>query len=115
VHPFHRTPDVDGPDALRRVAGGATLLDVREAFEWDAGHAPEAVHVPLMQLQQPPASLAPGSEVVVVCRSGNRSRTATDHLRSLGYEAVNLAGGMPAWVQAGGRIVDGSGGVGTVA
>jgi rhodanese-related sulfurtransferase len=115
-HPFHRTPAVDGRQARDLVREGAPLVDVREDSEWEAGHAPEALHVPLGRFaEDAPSALPAAGPVVVVCRSGNRSRAATDHLRELGYEAVNLSGGMHAWVEAGGDIVDRAGARGVVA
>jgi hydroxyacylglutathione hydrolase len=44
-----------------------------------------------------------------MCRSGNRSRSATKSLIAMGYDAVNLSGGMGAWAAAGGQVVDRSG------
>ena len=90
--------------ALELVAGGATLLDVRESGEWRTGHAPRAVHLPLGQVEQGARRLPHGRPVVVVCASGMRSRTAAKQLRSLGYDAASLSGGMPAWQRAGGEV-----------
>lgn len=77
----------------------ALLLDVREPFEFAAGHAPGAVNVPLGQLA---ATAVDGNHrVAVICRSGNRSAMAVGHLRQRGIDAVNVTGGMAAWVAAG--------------
>ena len=87
----------------------AVVLDVREDDEWTAGHAPGARHIPLSQV---PARLdeLPEGEVHVVCRSGGRSARATAWLNQNGFEAVNVAGGMGAWRDAGKPMVseDGS-------
>lgn len=99
--PFSRTTtDLDPKQAQRLVAEeGAMLLDVREPDEWAAGHAPEAVHMPLGQLD---LSAIPQDRVVVtVCRSGGRSGRAAQALQSAGIDARNLAGGMTAWSGAG--------------
>lgn len=88
---------------------GVVLLDVREDDEWAAGHAPDAVHVPLAQV---PARLdeIPSDEVVhVVCRSGGRSAQATAWLNRNGYDAVNVSGGMGAWLEAGRPMVSENG------
>ncbi len=90
------------------------LLDVREDDEWVAGHAPGAVHVPLAQV---PARLdeIPSDEVVhVVCRSGGRSSQATAWLNRNGYDAVNVSGGMGAWLEAGRPMVSETGDAPTV-
>jgi rhodanese-related sulfurtransferase len=90
--------------ALALVREGATLLDVRENGEWKAGHAPGAIHVPLGDIDKAPRRLKQGRPVVVMCASGVRSRTAARHLRSLGYDAASLSGGMAAWQHAGGAV-----------
>ncbi|MEZ5114834.1 MAG: rhodanese-like domain-containing protein [Candidatus Nanopelagicales bacterium] len=101
-----RTPSVHADEVADLLARGGTMLDVRESAEWNAGHAPHAVHVPLGRLADAPRRLKEGAPVVVVCRSGNRSRGATSRLRQMGYEAYNLKGGMRAWARDGGRLVD---------
>ncbi|UER54886.1 rhodanese-like domain-containing protein [Kineosporiaceae bacterium SCSIO 59966] len=111
----NRLPAVDAETARELVAGEAVMLDVREATEWRAGHAPHAVHVPLGRIAEAPKRLRAGRQVVVVCRSGNRSRQATRRLRELGIDAVNLRGGMRAWQAAGGAVVDGRNRPGVVA
>ncbi|MFF5187310.1 rhodanese-like domain-containing protein [Streptomyces sp. NPDC000345] len=97
--------------------GDAVLLDVREAHEWQAGHAPGAVHVPLSSLDAgaglPDAAQA--RPLVVICRSGNRSLQAVDILAARGSEAVDVVGGMRDWAAAGLPVVDARGGNGTVA
>lgn len=100
-----RLPSVRADEARTLVDGGATLLDVRENAEWNAGHAPTAVHVPLGRMADAPRRLKKGRAVVVVCRSGNRSRRVTSYLRAQGFEVYNLSGGMRAWERAGGRVV----------
>lgn len=90
--------------ALDLVRGGATLLDVRESNEWKSGHAPGAVHVPLGDIDKAPRRLRQGRQVVVMCASGMRSRTAAKHLRGLGWDAASLSGGIVAWRRAGGEI-----------
>lgn len=103
-----------GPAGTR---GAAVLLDVRESWEWQAGHAPGAVHLPLSALATgaglpPPAQARP---LVVICRTGNRSRQAAELLASHGAEAVDVIGGMEEWAGAGLPVVDARGGNGVVA
>ncbi len=101
-----RRPTVSATDAIVLVSEGATLLDVRENSEWNAGHAPGAIHIPAAQVAvQAQRRLPKSKQVIVVCRSGSRARGATEALRSMGIEALNLRGGMRAWESAGGRVV----------
>ena len=80
----------------------AVIVDVREADEWAAGHAPNAVHIPLSDL---PARLdeLPDSDdtIPVVCRSGGRSGRAVAWLAQQGFDVANVEGGMRAWQSAG--------------
>lgn len=97
--------------------GDAVLLDVREPYEWQAGHAPRAVHLSLSALAAGaglPAE-AQARPLVVICRSGNRSRQAAELLATRGAEVVDVIGGMRDWAGAGLPVVDQRGGNGTVA
>ncbi|GAA3820924.1 sulfurtransferase [Cellulomonas soli] len=95
---------VDAARALELVRGGAAVLDVRERSEWKTGHAPQAVHVPLGEIDTAPRRLRQGAPVVVMCASGIRSRSAAKRLRGLGYDATSLSGGIAAWQRAGGAV-----------
>lgn len=96
-----------GADQARElVRGNAVLVDVREQAEWNAGHAPQAVHIPLSRVGEAERRLRRDRQVVVVCRSGNRSRTAARRLVAMGFDAVSLSGGMRAWQAAGGPVLD---------
>jgi rhodanese-related sulfurtransferase len=86
-----------------------TLLDVREDYEWEAGHAEGAVHIPMEQLPHRLGELDPDEDLLVVCRTGGRSARVTAWLVSQGYSALNVAGGMDAWVEAGKPIVSENG------
>ena len=80
----------------------AVLLDVREQDEWDAGHAPGAVHIPLGDLPVRYGELDADASVLVICHSGGRSARATQRLNeAAGLEATNLDGGIVAWAGAG--------------
>jgi rhodanese-related sulfurtransferase len=97
-----------GPDAI--------LLDVREDDEWVAGHVEGARHIPMgdLPVRFPEisglADAAPTGEVVVVCRSGARSARVVAWLNQNGVDAVNLTGGLGAWVDAGRPMVSENGG-----
>lgn len=91
------------------------LLDVREQDEWDAGHAPDAVHIPLGSLADRAQEVPTDRDVYVVCRSGGRSARATEALNQAGWQAHNVSGGMQAWEAAARPMVSASGGPATVA
>lgn len=94
--------EVDVNEAARRLdSGEAVLLDVRESEEWQAGHAPEAQHLPMSELRARLGEVARGRPILAICRSGNRSGRVTAALTEAGYEIENVRGGMKAWVKAG--------------
>ena len=92
------------------VPAEAYLLDVREPDEWEAGHAPGAHHVPMMEVPARMAEVPTDVDVVVVCRSGGRSGQVVSYLRNNGWDNVrNLDGGMHAWAAAGREVVSENG------
>lgn len=106
--------DVDPAEAARLAdAGQVLLLDVREHGEWDTGHAPQASHVPLGELD--PSAVPQDRPVVAVCRSGNRSGQAAQALSAAGVDVRNLAGGMTAWAGAGLPVIRADGTPGDIA
>jgi rhodanese-related sulfurtransferase len=94
---------VDVREAYRRQRDdGAVLIDVRERSEWQHGHAPNAQLIPLASLARRVSEIPRDRDVLLICRSGNRSGTAQRQLVQLGYERVlNVTGGMNAWASAG--------------
>jgi rhodanese-related sulfurtransferase len=107
-------PEVGPEEANELLAGGAFLLDVREPDEWEAGHASAATHIPLGDLEQRHGEVPEGRTIVCVCRGGGRSARAALALAGIGYETVNLAGGMRAWSEAGLPVLGSDGAPGTV-
>lgn len=101
--------DIDPATALGLVEGGAFLLDVREDDEWDAGHAPQAVHVVMGSVADRMGEIPSDRTVVCVCRLGGRSGAVANALAGAGYDVRNLDGGMLAWEAAGYPVVDGPG------
>lgn len=84
------------------VGDDVYLLDVREPDEWEAGHAPGAHHLPMMEVPARLAELPTDQDVVVVCRSGGRSGQVVSYLLGNGWDNVrNLDGGMQDWAAAG--------------
>jgi rhodanese-related sulfurtransferase len=97
--------------AALTASGEAWLLDVREQYEWDAGHAPGAHHIPMREVGERVNELPDDERILVICHVGGRSALVTDALRRAQYDAANVAGGMEAWQQAGASVVrEGSGG-----
>ncbi|GAA0542166.1 MULTISPECIES: rhodanese-like domain-containing protein [Actinomadura] len=90
------------------VPQDAYLLDVREQYEWDAGHAPAAVHIPMGRLGDRAGEVPRDQEVFVICRSGARSAQVTVALNQAGWLAKNVDGGMKGWAEAG-RPMEGGG------
>lgn len=80
---------------------GAPVLDVRQPDEYEEGHVPGAVLIPLDQLPDRLDEVPSGDPLYVVCRSGGRSKKAAEVLRPRGVNAVNVAGGTLAWIEAG--------------
>lgn len=109
-----RISDVDVRAAAGLGEGGVVLVDVREDDEWEAGHAPDAVHVPLGEVGKAAGRFA-GRRVLVVCRSGNRSAKAAKSLAGAGVDVANVAGGMSSWAAAGLPVVRPDGSPGAVA
>ena len=92
----------------------ALWLDVRENDEWEAGHAPAAVHIAMSDLPDQLDQLRDGRRIVVICRSGNRSGKVTAWLINHGIDAVNMTGGMQVWEKTGLPVVSSSNAVGAV-
>lgn len=83
------------PDTL---ASHAVILDVRNQDEWDLGHAPGAVHIPLDELPDRVGELPrTDGPLPVTCRGGGRAGRAVAWLRAQGIDAANLTGGMLDW------------------
>ena len=80
-------------------AGDAVVLDVREQSEYDEGHIPGAVLLPVGSIDEDTAAVIPekSTTVLVYCRSGNRSKTAAAALAELGYTGVCEFGGINTW------------------
>lgn len=89
------------PDELAQERDRLTVVDVREAQEWVAGHVPGALWIPLPELAAR-ASEIPSGAVALVCASGFRSATGASILEAAGRgELANVWGGTMAWMQLG--------------
>ena len=95
-------PDMTVIELKERLDRGEKIevVDVRETYEWQICNlAPYGAKlIPLSQLPERVGELEPDAEIVLVCRTGNRSRRAAEALARAGFQSVwNLAGGMAAW------------------
>ena len=95
-------------DPARPVPADAVLVDVREIDEWEAGHAPDAIHIPLGELTERVGELPTDRTVYVLCHVGGRSAQATRVLTGQGIDAVNIDGGIVEWYRAGLPVAVGS-------
>jgi rhodanese-related sulfurtransferase len=98
-------PSVSVPELAEQLPADSLLLDVREDDEWAAGHAPEALHIPMGEIAGRLADLPADTNLYVVCRAGGRSARATAYLNANGWDAVNVAGGMQSWAEHGRPLV----------
>lgn len=103
IHPREARTLLDG--------GEAVALDVREPYEWHHGHIPAALHIPLGELGARLHELPTEKRIVAVCRSGNRSGAVVAPLRQLGYDVLNLSGGLLSWQETGLPLEPATGGV----
>jgi hydroxyacylglutathione hydrolase len=95
-----RIEQLDPRAAAARSADGALLVDVRERSEWNAGHAPDAVHIPYEEIGDRARELPLDRPLVTYCASGVRSSLAASMLESRGRAVANLRGGFTAWRNA---------------
>lgn len=100
--------DVNELDALR--AEGVPIIDVREDDEYLQARVPGTVHIPLGEVADRVAEVPRDQTVYVICARGGRSAKAAEHYRSTGIDAVNVAGGTLAWIDAGYPTDSGPGG-----
>lgn len=93
--------EVSVDEAYQMYQSGAFVVDVRTQQEWDEYHAPNATLIPLDQLQARLSEVPKDKEILVVCRSGNRSQQGRDILLSAGYNATSMTGGLKEWYSKG--------------
>lgn len=91
---------VDPAEAVRRVADGAVLLDVRRSSEYALCHAPESTWVPRGDLERRVGGAVPdGAQLVAISDRGLRASLAASTLLDLGYTCAVLEGGLSAWLR----------------
>jgi rhodanese-related sulfurtransferase len=95
-------------EASQRFADGAYLLDVRTVTEWNEHHIDGAVLIPLDELSARISEVPTDQDVLIICRSGNRSVDARNILRAAGLaRTTSINGGINAWIGAGLPVVTG--------
>lgn len=95
------TVDVETVAAVKDM-DNVVVLDVREQWEYDEGNIPGVTLIPVSQVASRLSEIPTDKEVIITCRSGNRSGQVTDYLREQGFDNVhNMDGGILAWEAAG--------------
>jgi sulfur-carrier protein adenylyltransferase/sulfurtransferase len=102
MDPSNEVPEITVSELKQRLDRGdpVTIVDVREPYEWGISNLGEygARLIPMRELADRLHEIDPAQEIVLQCRSGNRSAHAVQFLRSRGYPRVaNLQGGILAW------------------
>jgi rhodanese-related sulfurtransferase len=101
-------PEITVSEAYQKYEQGVVLLDVRTPEEWNEFHAPNTTLIPLDQLAARVNELPQDQEIVIVCRSGNRSQQGRDILLQAGFEQVtSMQGGLNEWRAVGYPVVSG--------
>mgnify|MGYP001772023789 FL=1 len=90
---------MDEAKALMEESEGYILLDVRTKEEYESGYIPGAINIPLSDINENVVSSLPDKSqmILVYCRSGNRSKQASDKLSRLGYTNIIEIGGINSW------------------
>ena len=95
-------------EAYQKYEEGVFVLDVRTPEEWRDFHAPNTTLIPLDQLASRVNEIPRDQEIVVVCRSGNRSQQGRDILLQAGFEQVtSMQGGLNEWQATGYPVTSG--------
>jgi len=100
--------EISVEEAVVKRDSGAFILDVRQPEEWNEIHVPDSTIIPLSELASRVNELPKDQEIVVVCRSGNRSVQGRYVLLAAGFAQVtSMAGGLTQWKAAGYPTVSG--------
>jgi rhodanese-related sulfurtransferase len=91
--------DPERVEAWLRDEPNLQLIDVREGYERDAGHIAQSRHIELLNLSSEAATIDRERPVVFYCRVGARSEMAAQALRTAGFEAYSMSGGLLRWAR----------------
>lgn len=84
------------------VPEGAAVLDVREAYEFEVGHAPASLNIPVDEVPgRFDTELDPDEDYYVICRTGGRSVQIAQWLTAQGYSVFFVGGGYDGWISSG--------------
>jgi rhodanese-related sulfurtransferase len=100
--PFTRLTVAEAKDMLDH---GAVVIDVREPHEYNAGHVPNAAHIPVNTVYARREELPKDKDVIFVCAIGQRSALAAEMAAAAGLTRIfNLEGGTEAWINSGNPV-----------
>jgi rhodanese-related sulfurtransferase len=97
--PAHELTPTQVKEAL--ATGDIALVDVREPYEWEAGHIAGATHIEIERLASRADTVPSDRPVVFMCRLGVRSAMAMQAFRASGWDAYHLGGGIQRWFEEG--------------
>jgi len=108
LRPAGYAEQISVAEAADKRDQGVFILDVRTVEEWEEYHIPDSTLIPLDQLEMRVNEVPRGQEIVVVCRSGNRSQQGRDILKKAGFaEVTSMTGGLKEWAAQGYPTVTG--------
>jgi hydroxyacylglutathione hydrolase len=97
---------MNADDVAERVSNGVTIVDVRRQDEWDEGHIPGAVHIPLAALSHRLDEIPLDAPVVVHCQGGVRGAIASSIVQQSGRpDVANFPGGFAEWERSGREVI----------
>ncbi len=100
--------EIEASELAEKIAAGFKVVDVRELDEYNDGHIPAAIHVPLQTVPDNLESFRSEQDVFVVCQVGGRSGKACQYLIDQGVtNVVNVAGGTSGWILLGNQVIAG--------
>jgi len=100
--PLSHMPEISPQDLKARFDRNEPplLLDVRQDWETRLCRLPNAVHIPIEEIELRVEELNAEDDIVVYCHQGVRSAAVAEYLRSLGFKSVrNLSGGLDLWAR----------------
>lgn len=101
-------PEITVEALAEALAGPINLIDVRQDDEYESGHVPGAVLVPLDTVPDRVEELLAMGPLVLICQAGGRSMRAAEFLAGHGIEVTNVIGGTGAWIATGHEVTTGS-------
>ncbi len=94
---FQTIQSISTSELKEKLSDSVQLIDVRTPGEYQGGHIRQAKNIPLQRITSFKGK--PEKPVYVICQSGMRSKQASKELKKMGYQAVNVRGGMNQWLE----------------